>query len=126
MPIRDFLMDASGDLAVVNGDFAVAGGDTDLVNTAAVMQAIKIRVRFFLSEYYLDESIGVDWLGQILIKNPDPLVVRELLRAAIAGVPDVVEVLSTELVNDGDRRAHIDFTVRTKYSAAISGSITSP
>ncbi len=126
MPIRDFLQDASGDLAVVNGDFARAGGDTVEANQAAVRQAIGIRVKFFLGEYFIDESIGVDWLGQILIKNPDHIVVVELIRQAIATTPDVVEVVAADLVDDGDRRWHIDYTVRTVYSSnPITGSIAS-
>ena len=85
MPIRDFLQDANGDLAVVNGDFARSGGDSVDANQAAVKQAIAIRVKFFLAEYFLDESIGVDWLGQILVKNPDQVVVVELIREVTAG-----------------------------------------
>lgn len=110
--IRDFLLDSvTGDLAVVNGDFAVVA-DVD-----AVPQGIQIRVKMFLGEYWLDESIGVDWLGQILIKNPNPVAVRELIRLAIADTPDVVEVTGAALVmNSSDRSATITYTVRTIYS----------
>lgn len=127
MPIRDFLQDANGDLAVVNGDFARSGGDSVDANQAAVKQAIAIRVKFFLAEYFLDESIGVDWLGQILVKNPDQVVVVELIREAIMSTPDVVAVASVDLVDDGDRRWHVDYVVQTVYSTTtIDGSIASP
>lgn len=128
MPIRDLLLDDSGDLAVVTGDLALAGGDTTTANVAAVQQAIAVRVRLFLAEYYLDQSIGVDWLGQILIKNPDPLVVRELLRAAIASTPDVTDVDAAQLIVDpATREGSIQYTVRTIYSTSpVSGEITSP
>lgn len=119
-------MDENGDLAVVNGDFAVVGGDSDAQNVAAVRQSIKMRVRFFLGEYWLDEAVGVDWIGQILVKNPDPLVVRELIRAAIASTPDVTEVVAGDLVLDAATRAGvIRYTVRTRYSeTTINGEIT--
>ena len=128
MPIRDLLMTDADDLAIVNGDFAVVGGDTDDANLSAVRQAIMIRVRTFLGEWFLDEAIGVDWIGRILVKNPDKVVVRELIRAAIAEVPDVVEVIAADPVIDiATRHGSITYTVRTVYSSELlTGEITSP
>jgi len=117
MPIRDLLLDADGDLAVANGDLVLAGGNTADDNQAAVRQAIACRLRLFLGEYYLDETKGVDYFGQILIKNPDPLVVRELLRQEIAGTPDVVAVIGADLLLDNaTRSASISYTVQSVYS----------
>lgn len=120
--IRDFLLDpATGDLAVVNGDFAV------VADAEAVPQGIQIRVKFFLGEYWLDESIGIDWLGQILIKNPNPNTVRELIRQAVADTPDVVEVVGAALVLDSERSGSITYAVRTIYSTTPrSAQVTVP
>ena len=43
-PVRDFLLDDSGDLAVVNGDLGFARGQV------AVKQGIAVRVKSFLGE----------------------------------------------------------------------------
>ena len=59
MPVRDFLSDATGDLAVVNGDFAL------VADAAPVVQGIAIRLKMVLGEYWLDEEVGVDWIGSI-------------------------------------------------------------
>ena len=128
MPVRDFFLDANGRLAVVAGDFALVGGATDAEHIDAVKQGIRIRVLLFLGEYYLDESEGVDYLGQILIRNANPLVVRELLRQAIASTPDVTEVVGAELLVDAaTREASISYEVLTAYSAAaVSGSVEVP
>lgn len=125
MPIRDFLLGDDGDLAVVNGNFALVGGETDEANQAAVKQAIACRLRMFLGEYFLDESVGVDYFGQILVRNPDPQVIRELLRQTIAGTPDVVDVVGADLLLDSPTRsASISYTVQSVYSTEpITGTV---
>jgi hypothetical protein len=126
MPVRDFLMDNTFALAVVNGDLAVAGGASIAANLQAVKQGIQVRVRLFLGEYFLDETVGVDWIGQILVKNPDPIVIRELIRTAIASTPDVVQVIGSDLIIRPDRSAAITYTARTRYSVdLVLGEITS-
>jgi hypothetical protein len=119
--VRDFLLDDDGDFAVVNGDFAT------VADLAAVVQGVEMRILFFLGEYFLDESIGVDWFGKVLKKNPNPLEVREELRRAIASTPDVLEVTSLALTIDPEtRQGTIGYTVRTIYNRSISGSIVAP
>lgn len=123
-PVRDFLGTEDGEWAIVNGDFAFAEG------ADAVPQGIRIRLGMFLGECYLDESVGVDYLGSILdVKNPDPLVVRGLLQDQIAQTPDVTNVVGAELVqaDDGSREASIDYQVDTIYSTStFSGTIGVP
>lgn len=118
-PIRDFQIDEDGEWVKSNGDFVkVAGAE-------AVSQGIRISLGLVLGECFLDESAGTDYLGQINIKNPDPLVVREVLRARILRVPDVTNVVGAELNGpDADREAEIDFAYETIYSdEAIRDSI---
>ncbi len=110
-PVRDFAIDASGDMAFANGDRAVVAG------AAAVQQAVRIRVGVFLGEILLDQGRGVDYINQILIKNADPLVVRELIKDRIASVPDVVIVVGADLQLDGStREATIRYSYRDVYS----------
>lgn len=121
--VRDFALDpTTWDLAVVNGDFAV------VADAAAAVQGAKIRVLTMLGEIWLDESLGVDYLGSIFIKNPNPAVVRALLTVAIAATPDVVNVSGAALVLNNDRTASIAFTMSTAYSASenIQALVTAP
>lgn len=108
--IRDFALDDDGDIAVVNGDFAAVADEE------AVVQGIAVRLRSFLAECWLDEAQGVDWIGKILIKGADPLLVRELLREAVADTPDVLEVASSFVEQQPDRSARVYYRVRTVYS----------
>jgi hypothetical protein len=121
-PVRDFLLDDNGDMAVVNGDFATVS------KRQAVVQGIKVRVRMFLGECFLDESQGVDWLGQIIsVKNPDHIVVRELIREAIADTPDVLQVVGSALQQLPNREASISYQVQDLYSdTAFTGEVAAP
>jgi hypothetical protein len=110
-PVRDFLGTPDGEWVVSGGDFAaVAGPD-------AVPQGIRIRLQLFLAECYLDEAKGTDYLGVILVKDFDPLVVRAELASQIADTPDVINVIGAELIqSDNDRGASISYTCDTVYS----------
>lgn len=118
-PVRDFKIDDDGEWVTENGDFVkVAGAD-------AVAQGIRISLGLMLGECFLDEAAGTDYLGQINVKDPDPLVVREVLRERIQRVPDVTNVVGAELSGpDADREASIQFAYDTVYSEeTIEGEI---
>lgn len=117
-PVRDFALDSDGDLGVAHGDLAL------VARRSAVAQGIAIRLRFFRGEYWLDEAIGVPYLEEVLIKQPNATLVRERLREAIADTPDVTQVIGTALQLGSDRAASISYTVADAYSAApISQSV---
>jgi len=109
-PVRDFAIDASGDLSIAGGDFSPVAG------AAAVQQAVRIRVRTFLGEILLDQSLGVDYLNSVLVKNPDPLVIRQAILDQVSAIPDVTAVVGSQLVINPDRTASIKITYRTVYS----------
>lgn len=121
MAVRDFLQDADGDLAVENGDFQT------VADAAAVPQGIGIRCRSVLKEIWLDEEQGVPWTEVVLVKNPDPLVVREVFREAIMDTPDTVDASGTDLqVDHATREGAIDFKVGTIYGQPVEGQVSTP
>ena len=94
----------------------------------AVVQGIAIRVKMVLGEYWLDEEVGVDWIGSILGKGRDPLVVRSLIKDAIASTPDVTEVVDVGFTLDAaTRSATVSYVVLTVYSTQpIAGTVVFP
>lgn len=111
MAIRDFLGTDDGEWAVVNGDFAFAE------DQVAVVQGMRIRAGMFLGECYLNEDIGVDWLGKILIKGADPLVVRAEIQRNLAETPDVTNIAAADLIQElGSRDASITYLADSVYS----------
>ncbi len=115
-PRRDFLLDARGNRVLVNADYGFAD---DLV---AVGQGVRVRVSLFLGEYWLNEALGVDYLGSILIKNPVEIVVKGLISRAIADTPDVTQVVDTGYALDGrTRTAAVSYTAASPYGVVTSG-----
>jgi hypothetical protein len=110
-----------GDLAVVDGDFAGVSG------RQAVAQGAQIRVSSVAGEIWLDQAQGVNY-AYILDKNADPVVVRELLREALADTPDVTEVAGQQLqVDSATRQAQITFNLATVFGAPnVTGSTDVP
>lgn len=118
-PIRDFALDANGDMATAGGERVLVGGQD------AVAQAVKISLQLFLGEIFLNQAIGIDYINQVLIKNPDPVIVRALIRDRLLAIPDVTDVVGANLVVDGTRQGSIAYRIRTTYSATpISDSVT--
>ncbi len=110
-------------MAVVDGDFALAAG------RIAVTQGIKCRARMIRGECFLDETVGVDWQRQILsIKNPNSVIVSELIREAIAETTDVTSAQGTSYTPPGaDRTATVGFQTRDIYSTEPqSGTVEAP
>jgi len=57
-----------------------------------VAQQIKINLLTFLGEWFLDNTLGVPYLEEILIKNPRIPSVETILRNHISGVPNVTRI----------------------------------
>ena len=121
MPRRDILVDSQGNRLLVGGDYAFSDGQQ------AVGQGVQLAVGLWLGEYWLDESIGVDYIGKILVKGPTPVVVSGELARAIAGVADVTRVASAAYVAPSANRtgASVTFDVATT-SGPLVGSTGAP
>lgn len=121
-PIRDFRATEDGEWYVSGGKFEAIGGPE------AVPQGIRIRVSFFKSECYLDEEVGVPYVDDILVKSPDPLIVRAVIQEAISKTPDVTDVVGAQLVQEpGSRDASISYEAATVYGEqTVVGQIEVP
>ncbi len=106
MPARDLKLDTTGDLALESGDLVLVGGSTDAENADAIAQHVRIRVRTFLGEWFLDESDGVPYHQRILgKKGVRPGVVQSELRKRIEGTPGVRAVTEISVTIDRKTRA---------------------
>lgn len=92
----DILLDSGGDYKI---------SDTgDIILTQSVRQAIRIRLRWFFKEWRLGPSIGLDYLGTILVKNPNLVRIRQIIRDEIMSVEEVTAVNDVRLDVDAHRR----------------------
>jgi hypothetical protein len=96
--MRDLKLDSDGDLAIEGGDLALVGG------IESIAQHVQIRLRFFLGEWFLDESRGVPFMQRIFVKAPRPGLVQSIVRKTIEGTPGVRAVTELDVSIDARTR----------------------
>lgn len=111
----DVLLGEDGDIVVdpVLGVTFVSG-------IAGVAQLVKISLRLFLGEWFLDLDAGVPYFQTILGKKYDAVTLRAEMVKAVVSVPGVVEILSLTLEFDGaTREASVSLALRTEFGDTV-------
>lgn len=104
---------------------ATAGAATILPLDGAerVAQAVGIRLRTWLGEWFLDVTHGVPYVDEVLGKGRRPELVEAVLRAQILSVAGVQGIDAFALTIDPRARtARVDFTVRSAEGLASGSS----
>lgn len=112
-------------LSVGTHDLVIIDGDIALIDNAErVAQAIRIKLRSFLKEWFLDTTYGLPYWDEILIKNPSLTNIRSIFRTQILAVDDVNSVTSLTLDHDKQTRTlTVDFTCDTTYGLVTSREV---
>lgn len=121
----DFLLvTETDDENPVIGDLKLTNGQITLTPTlaVAVAQRLSIRLRFFLSEWFLNKRAGTPWFEQVFIKDPSVTGIRALLTKIATGTPGVESVQALEVDYDEDERS---LAVPVFDVKCIDGSIVS-
>lgn len=92
----DILLDRNGDL------FLDSMGD--IVLNDSVSQQIKIRLRWFASEWRWDEEMGLPYFEELMVKNPNIEYFEGLIREEIFNVDKVTDVESVNIAYDSKTR----------------------
>lgn len=108
-------------------------GDGDLIvpiryvrGLAAVAQRIRVRLRLWRGEWFLNRGVGVPYLprpdGSVTEREAllggrfDEVRTRAEITSAILGVPDVVELLALQMAFNGQTRILlVQFRARTRF-----------
>ena len=118
MTSRDLLLTDAGDLDL-SGNAAHLSSDLE-----AIRQSIAIRLRFFRGEWFLDETAGLPYFQEILIKNPQVPALQSVFRAELLKTPGVSSVESLSLVFDKPgRELAVTFRVMTDTGAILEGTV---
>ena len=115
----DLLLDDNDELVIVNGDWAMA---TDKIG---IKQLIKIKLRFFQGEWFLDLEAGIAFWTAIFIKNPSLVEVREIFRQALSDTPGVSNVITLDVQYTAARVITVVWQVQTDLGLLISGQTAS-
>lgn len=105
--MSDILLDTNGDI-----DITTVSNSLSLVTeTDAIAQHLRIRLRTFLGEWFLDTRIGMPYFEEFLVKNPNKLVLDARIREAVLETPGIIAVgsINYELVG-ATRALTITFT----------------
>jgi hypothetical protein len=102
----DLLLDPSTwDLALENGTPSVG---------ADVPQAIGIRLKFVLGEWFLDQELGIPYYESIFVKAPGIDRIKAIFREAILSTPGVGELTALDVdYNPSTRRFGLTFKCTT-------------
>lgn len=104
------------------------GDDNQVVfhtDTARIVaQAVVCRLRTMLGEWYQDPTIGIDYLGKVLIKNPNMATLQRYFSSQIAAVPGVGVVNSVACTfNAGTRTLVVNFKLTATDGTVVAGSV---
>ena len=96
------------DLLVVDGDLVIVSGQPE------ILQHILQNLRTYLGEWFLDNTVGVAYYQQILVKNPDLGAVDAILQDAIVNTPGVTQLTNYKSnYTPGTRQIFVNFAAQT-------------
>jgi hypothetical protein len=86
----------------------------------AIEQNLRVRLRFFLGEWFLDTQQGIPYWRDIFIKGPNLLLIRSIFRNAILNTEGISEVTSiTATLNSAERRLYLNFAATMDTGATL-------
>ena len=120
----DIKLDSTGDVSFESGASSVTSiGAEDLA------QRLQIRLRTFQGEWFMDNTLGIDWWGRVFGKNRSKAAVDALVQAEILKEPDALQITSYTSSITSDRKFTCSFRVRTEegaISAPVSFTLSPP
>ena len=114
----DIKLDEDGDIYLVNGD-----AQTTSIGAEDLAQRLRIRLNTFQGEWFMDNTLGIDWWNRVMGKNRSKMAVDALIQDAILKEPDALQIVSYTSSISTNRKFSCSFRVRTE-DGAISSAIT--
>jgi len=111
------------DLRLTNDGDLYVSEDGDVELTDSVVQAIKVRLRWFLGEWRINTDYGMPYYDEVFIKNPSTSVLEDRIRTEILTIDEVEAVNSVSVsINRNTRTASVSFSV-TSNNNEESGEV---
>ena len=109
-------------LSTVTGDLLLSNGDLATVDGAdGITQFLSQRLKFFLTEWFLDETLGMPYFDTILVKNPDEALVSSVFKKEILNTPGVDSLIQFTLDFDvPSRTLTVSLLAKTTAGEIIS------
>lgn len=101
------------DLLFINNDLVLTS-DVNSAGTDNVLQDILQRLSFFRGEWFMDNTQGVPYFEQILVKNPNQANIDAILVNIIMSTPGVQSLLAYSFEPNNEKRSlSVSFSVVT-------------
>jgi hypothetical protein len=113
--MSDIKLDDSGDIDLTNMSMTLVTGQE------AIAQEIRISMRFFKGEWFLDTRIGIPYFQSILGEKPSEETVATIYRQALLSIPGVKTVDSV-VVTLSDRTATVAWRCLTDDGEVIENT----
>ena len=110
------LLTDTNNVSLTNGFQSLISGQDETI------QRIRLTLTAFQGEWFLDESSGLPYFQDIVVRGVNEGAVEQIYRAAIQDIPGVAEVneLTIGLGNSDFRIMTISITVRTTTGQTIT------
>lgn len=109
----------TNDLVVTMGDLSLCTG------SSAIAQDVLQQLQVFLGEWFLNTSLGLPWLQQILVKQPNIDVIDGLIQNAILAVDGIDQLITYNYTFDSPSRTlSITFQATTYNGQTVNLSTT--
>lgn len=101
--------------------FAADGNLVMVTDAHAVGQHARQRLSTFAGEWFLDTTVGVPWLKQILGKRYDPALAEAVTKACILGTDGITEITSFSVAFGRETRGLLirSIEVMTDYDEEV-------
>ena len=116
--MSDLAVGADDDLLLVEGRAQLVQG------AAAVAQAWVTHLTMFLGECFRDQSLGIDYQNQVLIKNPSKTALRAIFARASRETPGVREVTDLRFALNPSTRV-LTVTAEVVYDSGEAATLSS-
>jgi len=100
-------------------------GDFVLIeDIEALAQRIRIRLGTQLGEYFLDLGLGLDYFGEILVKNFDLGLISTRIKSIILSTPFVDGIRDFE-ISVTNRTLSVSMVIETEFGPLVAEAATS-
>lgn len=86
---------STGNLVIENGSIVKVQSDN------AIAQNLRATIQHVLTEWFLNTESGLDYFGQVLVKNPDLGKITRLIKLAIRNALFIANIEAFSLERDG-------------------------
>jgi len=107
MTINSMKLDSNFDLVIQNNSFVLLNGRD------AIAQHMRVRYSLFLGEWRYDTSVGVPYYQDVLIKNPQFVVVQEVLKKTALDTPGITDLYSFNFDLNNSREAFLNLSAQS-------------